>query len=195
MNSAQQEIVSFRFHARGGQGAKTAAQIFAEVALCCDYYVQAFPDYGPERRGAPIRTYVRVSNEEVLLHCAVESPDFVVVLDKTLACDQSVASGMSFNSKIIVNTDKNPEEIRNSLCLTKNVSLTTLDASGIAEHFIGKNIPNIVMLGALIKLSDFGTLENLKKVLEKGYSNHWGKEITEKNYLSARQGFEEVNKI
>ena len=75
------------------------------------------------------------------------------------------------------------------------MSLTTLDASGIAEHFIGKNIPNIVMLGALIKLSDFGTLENLKKVLEKGYSNHWGKEITEKNYLSARQGFEEVNKI
>lgn len=192
MNTAQQEITSFRFHARGGQGAKTAAQLFAETALACDHYIQAFPDYGPERRGAPIRTYVRLSKDPILLHCAVESPDYVIVLDKTLACDQSVASGMGKNSKIIVNTDKDPEEIRTSLCLTKNATLVTLDASGIAEHFIGKNIPNVVMLGALIRLSDFGNLESLKEALEKNFSKHWGKEMTEKNYLSARQGYEEV---
>lgn len=189
---ASNQIVSFRFHARGGQGAKTAAQLFAETALLHGFQIQAFPEYGPERRGAPVTTYVRLCQEPILLHCSVKDPDYIVVIDATLACHKPVIEGITEKTKVLINTKKSPDEVRQTLCVAKTQKLYLLDASVVAEHFLGKNLPNTAMIGALMSISGIGALPNLKKAMLDLFGKKWGEALVEKNYLAAKKGGDEV---
>ncbi|OIP22177.1 pyruvate synthase [bacterium CG_4_10_14_0_2_um_filter_33_32] len=144
--------IEIRWHARGGQGAKTASLLFAEAMLELGKYIQAFPDYGPERTGAPIRAYNRISNKPIRNYSAVTSPDMVIVLDPTLLKNPNTIVGIKEDGVIIINTEKKVQEIKSNLGV--NNKIITVPASKISLDILGKNIPNTVMLGALVKALD-----------------------------------------
>lgn len=150
------QMIEIRWHGRGGQGAKTAALLFAEAALATGKYIQAFPEYGPERMGAPVLAFNRISEKPITLHCGITSPSFVVILDPTLMDSVPVVDGLKDGGKVIVNTSLTSAEIATRLKIQPS-QVFTVNASQIAQETIGMNIPNTPMLGALVKV--IGTLD------------------------------------
>src|SRR3989338_6771616 len=189
-----EKLVEIRWHGRGGQGAKTAALLFADAALNSGKYVQAFPEYGAERAGAPVGFFDRLSTKPIMLHSGVTNPDVVVVLDPTLTDSVDVTEGVLEDGIIIINTAKSPAEIKRELNITGNIRVFTLDASTISKETIGREIPNTPMLGALIKVTgilDFKEmLEDTKKKLEKKFKSK--PEIVEGNLKAIERAFNEV---
>ncbi len=189
------EIFEIRWHGRGGQGAKTAALLFGDAALATGKYIQAFPEYGPERMGAPVQSFNRLSDKPINIHSGITNPDIVIVLDPTLMKTIDVTHGLSDDGFIIINTHKSPADIRKEFGIVGK-KLATCDAYSISEQTIGKKIPNTPMLGALIKVTgilDFEQmLKDTKKKLEKKFS---GKpEIIKGNIESIKRAYEEVKK-
>jgi pyruvate ferredoxin oxidoreductase gamma subunit len=144
--------VEIRWHGRGGQGAKTACLLLADAAFSSGKYVQGFPEYGPERMGAPITAYNRISDERCTVHSNIYNPDYVVVVDETLLESVNVTAGLSNEGAIIINTEKTPEEIRPMLNGYSG-KVCTIDARRISEETLGKNFPNTPMLAAAVKVS------------------------------------------
>ena len=146
------KLTEIRWHGRGGQGAKTASLLLADVAFSTGLYIQGFPEYGPERMGAPITAYNRLSNEPLRVHSNIYYPDYVAVVDETLLAAVDVTAGLKKDGAIIINTAKNPEEI---VPLLKGYEgkVYTIDAAKISVATIGKNIPNTPMLAAVVKAS------------------------------------------
>jgi pyruvate ferredoxin oxidoreductase gamma subunit len=146
------KITEIRWHGRGGQGAKTAALLLAEVIIQTGrYYIQAFPEYGPERMGAPVQAFNRISKNIITIHSNIINPDYVVVLDMSLLESNQVISGLKYTSKLIINTSFSPIEIANKIRINhKNIYV--VNASKISIETIGKDIPNAPMLGALLKI-------------------------------------------
>ena len=138
------KMLEVRWHGRGGQGAKTAALLFAEAAAAAGKRVQAFPEYGPERMGAPVTSYNRVSDEEITLHSGVTNPNFVVVLDATLIETNNVTAGVPEDGIIVVNTPQSPAEMAKQLGLGEDakIKVFTVDADTISKETIGRVIPN-----------------------------------------------------
>lgn len=185
------ELVEIRWHGRGGQGVVTAAALLAEAALEQGKYFQSFPEFGPERMGAPIRAYNRVSSEPVNLHCGVTEPNVVAVLDSTLIGVVDVTEGLKDNGVVIVNTKESPAEVKKRLGL--NVGrVFTVDASQIAQDEIGKRIPNTPMLGALLKATDILDLKNVLKHLKKSFSGKFSSQIVEGNVRALERAYKEV---
>ena len=145
-------LLEIRWHGRGGQGAKTAALLFADAAVETGKYIQAFPEYGPERMGAPVFAFNRISDKPILQHCGIKSPNIVVVLDPTLMETVNVTDGLPEDGVILVNTQKSAEEIKKELNLTKQ-HVYVVDASKISTEILKRDLPNTPMLGALIKVS------------------------------------------
>jgi pyruvate ferredoxin oxidoreductase gamma subunit len=168
------KIIEIRWHGRGGQGAKTAALLFADSALSLGKYIQAFPEYGPERMGAPVQSFNRLSDSPITLHSGITHPQIVLVLDPTLMATVDISKGLPKDGMLVVNTSKSPQEIRSEIGL-KDAKIFTVDASAIAKDKIGRNIPNTPMLGALVKVSgllDFNQmLEDTEKKLKKKFSH------------------------
>lgn len=160
-----EKAVEIRWHGRGGQGAKTAALLLADSALAMGKNIQAFPEYGPERMGAPVQSFNRLSDKPIRVHCGITSPQIVIVLDPTLMSSVDVAQGLPQDGTLIVNTSKTPQEIRQEIKL-KGSKVYTVDASGIAQKTIGRNIPNTPMLGALIKVSNLLDFNEMLKDTE-----------------------------
>jgi pyruvate ferredoxin oxidoreductase gamma subunit len=187
------KLTEIRWHGRGGQGAKTAALLFGEAVLGQGRYMQAFPEYGPERMGAPVQSYNRISEEPITLHCGVTEPEVVVVLDPTLIGTIDVMKGLPANGTIIINTNQPASEFRAKLNIDGQ-KLFTVDASKIALETIGRNIPNTPMMGALVKatgLVDFEEmLADTKRKLEKKFRNK--PEVIEGNVLAIRRAYEEL---
>jgi len=146
------DTVEIRWHGRGGQGAKTACLLLADVAFRFGKQVQGFPEYGPERMGAPITAYNRISDTDNPVHSNIYYPDYVVVVDETLLDCVDVTAGLSEDGAVIVNTVKTPDEIRPRLKGYKG-RVCTVDAAQISLATIGKNIPNTPMLAATVKVS------------------------------------------
>lgn len=187
------EMVEIRWHGRGGQGAKTAALLFAEAALATGKYIQAFPEYGPERMGAPVQSFNRISDKPITLHCGITELNYVVILDPSLMDSVPVAEGLKAGGKVIVNSSFSAEEIAQRLKLSpKQVSV--VNASQIATETIGLNIPNTPMLGALVKviggLDIEGVLEDTRKKLEQKFRHK--PQVIEGNLQSIRRAFNEV---
>jgi pyruvate ferredoxin oxidoreductase gamma subunit len=160
------DLIEIRWHGRGGQGAKTAALLFGEAAIDTGMYIQAFPEYGPERTGAPVSAFNRLSEKPIRLHSGVDSPQIVLVLDPSLLSTVDVLKGLGEGGIIIVNTDNSPEEIRKSLSVDPKIKVYTVDASKIAMDKIGLNKPNTPMLGALSKVTDILNYEKMLKSIE-----------------------------
>ena len=188
-------IIEIRWHGRGGQGAKTAALLFADAALSEGKYIQAFPEYGPERMGAPVQSFNRISDEPITLHCAISNPKYVVVLDPTLMSSVDVLAGVPDDGMIVINTSKSPDEIRSSL-KNKKVKTFTVDASRIAKETMGRDIPNTPMLGAMAAATGLLNYERLLKDLEQKLSKKFAskKEIIAGNLNAVKRAYEEVKK-
>ncbi|HML34779.1 MULTISPECIES: 2-oxoacid:acceptor oxidoreductase family protein [Sporomusa] len=148
-----QKMVEIRWHGRGGQGAKTASLLLAEAAFNTGKFVQGFPEYGPERMGAPITAYNRISDERCTVHSNIYEPDYVVVVDATLLAAVDVTRGLKQDGAIIINSEKLPEELRPML-KGYTGKLCTIDADKISEEELGRNFPNTPMLGAVVKVSN-----------------------------------------
>jgi len=193
---AVKEMVEVRWHGRGGQGAKTAALLFGEAALATGKYIQAFPEYGPERMGAPVQSFDRLSDKPITIHCAVTNPNFVVVLDPTLMDCNPVTEGMTKESRIIVNTSFSAKETADKLGLDPK-QVYVVDASKISRETIGMDIPNTPMLGALVKvignLDITGVLADTKHKLELKFRHK--PQVIEGNLSSIKRAFDEVKSI
>ena len=189
MNNA----VEIRWHGRGGQGAKTAALLLADVAFKTGKYVQGFPEYGPERMGAPITAYNRISENEIRVHSNIYDPDFVVVVDESLleVCD--VANGLSQDGAIVVNTKKSVDEIKQHLGGYEG-RVYTIDAKKVSKTCLGKYFPNTPMLAAIVKVSrvmpwnDF--LSEMRVSFEHKFSSK--PEVIEGNMNALKMAYEEV---
>ncbi len=154
---ATNDMVEIRWHGRGGQGAKMACLLLADVAGLEGKFVQGFPEYGPERMGAPITAYNRISETRCTVHSNIYYPDYVVVVDETLLDSVDVTGGLKEGGAIIINTPRSPQEMRSKLEGWSG-KVCTIDARRISEESLGKNLPNTPMLAAVVKVS--GVLES-----------------------------------
>jgi pyruvate ferredoxin oxidoreductase gamma subunit len=183
--------LEIRWHARGGQGAKTASLLLAAAAAMEGKYSQGFPDYGPERMGAPMRGFTRISEDPIRVHCAIYSPSIVVVLDDTLLSAVDVADGMPDDGVIIVNTSRPASEIRKMLG-TDTRKLFVVNATGIAIDEIGRPIPNAPMLGALIRVAELLSLDSVLEQIKQKFSHGFRPEVLEGNVRAIKRAYEEV---
>jgi len=185
------ELLEIRWHGRGGQGAKTAAQFLAEAAMELGKHIQAFPEYGPERAGAPIRAYTRISNNRINIHSGVTNPDIVVVVDPTLLDTIDVTEGLGEDGILVVNSSEPVEYIRNKTKLKKG-KVAVCDATKISLETIGISMPNTPMLGALLKAQPIVSMEALETEVRKKFTKKIGQEKTDANIKSLKRAFEET---
>ncbi|MCC6345814.1 MAG: 2-oxoacid:acceptor oxidoreductase family protein [Nitrospirales bacterium] len=186
------EMVEIRWHGRGGQGTVTAAKVFADACLSGGRYVQAFPEYGPERSGAPLRAYNRVSSRELRMHCPVLKPNIVAVADATLLDAINVADGTPDDAAFIVNTVKDPKEIREKIQARPTQKVFTVDATRIAIDCFGRPMPNSPLVGVLAKVSGLISLEQILEDVKKSFGKKFSQKIIDGNLEAARRGYEEV---
>lgn len=146
------KLIEIRWHGRGGQGAKTASLLLADAAFNTGKYIQGFPEYGPERMGAPITAYNRISDEKITIHSNIYEPDYVVVVDDSLLESLDVTAGLKEDGAIVINTTKTPEEVREKLRGYKG-KVCTIDAKKISIETLGAYFPNTPMLAAIVKVS------------------------------------------
>lgn len=186
-------IVEIRWHGRGGQGAKTAALLFADAALSEGKNIQAFPEYGPERMGAPVQSFNRLSDKPITLHCGITSPKYVAVLDPTLIRSVDVLAGMPDDGKIVINSSKSPAEVKSELKI-KNIKVYTIDASKISKETIGRDIPNTPMIGALVAATGLLNIDNLIKDMEQKLKKKFASkpEVIQGNLNAVKRAYEEV---
>ena len=158
-------LIEIRWHGRGGQGAKTASLLLADAAFNTGKYIQGFPEYGPERMGAPITAYNRISDKPITIHSNIYEPDYVVVVDDTLLESVPVTAGLKKEGAIVINTTKSPEYLKEKLN-GYDGNIYTIDARKVSEETLGKYFPNTPMLAAIVKvtgiMSDEAFLEDMK---------------------------------
>lgn len=187
------KLVEIRWHGRGGQGAKTASLLLADVAFNTGRYIQGFPEYGPERMGAPITAYNRISDEKIIIHSNIYEPDYVAVIDDTLLDSVDVTSGLKENGAIIINTTKSPQEIMPSLKGYKG-KVCTIDAKKISMETLGKYFPNTPMLAAVVKVSKVMDenifLRDMEESLKHKFSHK--PEVIEGNLNALKRSMQEV---
>jgi pyruvate ferredoxin oxidoreductase gamma subunit len=186
------ETVEIRWHGRGGQGTVTAAKVLADTCLSGGRYVQAFPEYGPERAGAPLRAYNRISSKKLRMHCPVLEPDIVAVADATLLDSINTAEGAKDNTIFLVNTSRDPKEIKEKLKAGQNQRVFSLDATKIAIECFGRAMPNAPMLGAVCKITGLITLEHLLEDVKKSFGKKFSQKIIDGNLEATKRGYEEV---
>lgn len=189
------EVLEIRWHGRGGQGAKTAALLFGESALETGKYIQAFPEYGPERMGAPVSAYNRLSDEPIQIHSAIKNPKIVVVLDPTLIDAVHVLEGLKEDGILLVNTKDEPKVLKQRLGLEQTkTKVFTVDATQIAIDTIERPIPNTPMLGALVKVTSVLNIDSmLDSIKKKLFVKFRGNEkLVQGNIASVKRAYEEV---
>jgi pyruvate ferredoxin oxidoreductase gamma subunit len=186
------ETTEIRWHGRGGQGTVTAAKVLADACLSGGRHVQAFPEYGPERAGAPLRAYNRVSSKELRLHCPVLNPDVVTVVDATLLDSINTAEGAKDNTVFLINTTRDTKEVRRKLGAGPNQKVYTVDATKIALDCFGRAMPNSPMLGALCRVTGLISLENLLEDVKKSFGKKFSQKIIDGNLEATKRGYEEV---
>jgi pyruvate ferredoxin oxidoreductase gamma subunit len=187
-----QQLTEIRWHARAGQGAVTAAKLVAETALGLDRYIQAMPEYGPERMGAPIKAFTRISDEPIEIHNNIEFPDVVVVLDETLLSFVDVAEGIADDGAVIVNTCSPPEAVRRELGVADTVTVASVDASGIAMDTLRRDMPNTPMLGALSKVTGLIAADDFCGHLEATFGKKFSQEVVDANVAAVKRAEAEV---
>lgn len=186
------EMVEIRWHGRGGQGTVTAAKVLADACLSGGRHVQAFPEYGPERAGAPLRAYNRISSKELRMHCPVLEPDVVAVVDATLLDSINVTDGSKENTIFVINTAKDPKEIRTRLNAGPKQRIITVDATKIALDCFGRAMPNSPMLGTVCMATGLVSLEHLLDDVRKSFGKKFSQKIIDGNLEATKRGYEEV---
>lgn len=189
-------MIEIRWHGRGGQGAKTASLLLADAAFNTGKYIQGFPEYGPERMGAPITAYNRISPTPITIHSNIYEPDYVVVVDDTLLESVNVSAGLKETGAIIINTTKPAEYLKKAL---KGYSgeIYTIDARKISEEALGKYFPNTPMLAAIVKVSKIMTDDELLEDMQDSFKHKFAKkpEVIDGNMKALELALKEVKKI
>ena len=187
------DIVEIRWHGRGGQGAKTASLLLADAAFNTGKFVQGFPEYGPERMGAPITAYNRISSIRSTVHSNIYFPDYVVVVDETLLDSVDVTKGLKPEGAIVINSSKKPADLKAKL---KGYTgrVCTIDAGRISEETLGKNFPNTPMLAAIVKISGVVPLEQFISDMEASFKHKFASkpQVIEGNMKALKRSMEEV---
>lgn len=168
LKNLMSKLYEVRFHGRGGQGAWTASLLLAQAGLKEEKNIQSFPAFGPERAGAPITAYTRISDEPIQIHSSVYEPDIVVVLDPTLL-GPAVIEGLKPDSKVVVNTNESAAEVKKRLGL-KKTEIWVVDATGLALKVLGVNITNTALLGAVVRASGIVKLDSVLEVVKERFS-------------------------
>lgn len=187
------DMVEIRWHGRGGQGAKTACLLLAEVAGLEGKFVQGFPEYGPERMGAPITAYNRICERRSTIHSNIYYPNFVVVLDEGLLDSVDVAAGLKEDGAIIINSSASPQELRPRLSGWAG-KICTIDARRISEEILGRNFPNTPMLAAVVKVSGVLEAERFLADMEASFKHKFASkpQVVEGNMKTLKKSMEEV---
>jgi len=187
------KLIEIRWHGRGGQGAKTAALLLADAAFNTGKYIQGFPEYGPERMGAPITAYNRISDERIKIHSNIYEPDYVVVVDESLISAIDVTSGLKETGAIIINTDKEPDEVKKHLKGYKG-KVCTIDARKISEETLGRNFPNTPMLGAVVVVGNIMEPQKFLEDMKESFAHKFKTkpEIIEGNMKAIERAMQEV---
>lgn len=187
------KVVEIRWHGRGGQGAKTASLLLADAAFNTGKYVQGFPEYGPERMGAPITAYNRISDEKITVHSNIYEPDYVVVVDAGLIDVVDVTAGLKEDGGIIINTSLSPEEIAPKLKGYKG-KIYTIDARSISVDCLGRYFPNTPMLAAAVVVSGIMPVEEFIKDMEESYAHKFASkpQVIEGNMNALKRSVSEV---
>ena len=184
-------LVEIRWHGRGGQGAVTAAKMVAEVALGQRRYFQAFPEYGPERSGAPIVAFTRISDEPIQVYSGIEHPQIVVVLDPSLISIVDVVKGAPADAVVLVNSDMPPAQLRSQYKLEGH-RLFTVAATKIATETIGRAIPNTPMVGALVRITGMFPIEDVVEFLRADFGKKFPPKVVDGNIKALTRSYEEV---
>ena len=188
--------IEIRWHGRGGQGAKTAALLLADVAFKTGQNVQGFPEYGPERMGAPITAFNRISQDKIRVHSNIYHPDFVVVVDETLLESVDVTAGLKEEGAVIINTPKSPQEVLPHLNGYKG-HVYTVDARKISMNTLGKNFPNSPMLAATVAVSKVMSRDSFISEMRASYEHKFAKkpEVIDGNMKALEMAYDEVSSL
>ena len=190
------DLIEIRWHGRGGQGAKTASLLLADVAFSTGKYIQGFPEYGPERMGAPMTAYNRISSKPIEVHSNIYDPDYVVVVDETLLKAVDVSNGLKKDGAIVINTTKSLDEIK-PLLKNYNGNIYTIDAKKISEDALGKYFPNVPMLAAIEKIAGIMPDDDFVKNMEESFKHKFAKkpEVIDGNMQALKIALNNVKKL
>ena len=187
------DLIEIRWHGRGGQGAKTASLLLADAAFNTGKYIQGFPEYGPERMGAPITAYNRISDTPIRIHSNIYEPDYVVVVDDSLIGAVDVTSGLKDNGAIVINTNEDIDSLRKKLNGFSG-KIYTIDASKISLECLKANFPNTAMLAAVVNITKIMSKEELVDNMKDAFSHKFAKkpEVIEPNMEALLRGYDEI---
>lgn len=190
------DLIEIRWHGRGGQGAKTASLLLADAAFNTGKYIQGFPEYGPERMGAPITAYNRISNKPITIHSNIYEPDYVVVVDDTLLESVDVTAGLKTTGAIVINTTKSPDYLK-SVLKGYEGDIYTIDARKVSMEALGKYFPNTPMLAAIVKVSKIMSDEDFLDDMQGSFKHKFAKkpEVIEGNMKAIEMALNEIKKI
>lgn len=190
------DLVEIRWHGRGGQGAKTASLLLADAAFNTGKYIQGFPEYGPERMGAPITAYNRISNKPIVIHSNIYEPDYVVVVDDTLLETVDVTAGLKEDSAIVINSVKDEEQIKKLLKGYKG-KVYCIDARKISEEALGRYFPNTPMLAAIVKVAGIMDEDAFLADMQGSFKHKFAKkpEVIDGNMNALKMALSQVKQI
>ena len=190
------DLIEIRWHGRGGQGAKTASLLLADAAFNTGKYIQGFPEYGPERMGAPITAYNRISTKPITIHSNIYEPDYVVVVDDSLLESVDVTAGLKKTGAIVINTTKDAKYLREHLKGYEG-EIYKIDARKISVEALGKYFPNTPMLAAIVKVSKVMTDEDFLNDMQGSFKHKFAKkpEVIEGNMKALEMALKEVEKV
>ena len=190
------DLIEIRWHGRGGQGAKTASLLLADAAFNTGKYIQGFPEYGPERMGAPITAYNRISTKPITIHSNIYEPDYVVVVDDSLLEAVDVTAGLKDTGAIVINSNKDNDYLKEKLKEYKG-EIYKIDARKISEEALGKYFPNTPMLAAIVKVSKVMTDEELLNDMQGSFKHKFAKkpEVIEGNMKALEMALQSVEKV
>jgi len=190
------KLIEIRWHGRGGQGAKTASLLLADASFNTGKYIQGFPEYGPERMGAPITAYNRISDEPITIHTNIYQPDYVVVIDDTLLESVDVTAGLKETGAIVINTTKDKAYLKTVL-KGYNGNIYTIDARKISIETLGKYFPNTPTLAAIVKVSQVMPEQEFLEDMQKSFEHKFAKkpEVIEGNMKALKMALDNVIKI
>ena len=191
-----ENLIEIRWHGRGGQGTKTASLLLADAAFNTGKYIQGFPEYGPERMGAPITAYNRISDDPITVHSNIYEPDYVVVVDDTLLETVDVTAGLKTNGAIVINTTKSEDYLKSVLKGYKG-KIYTIDARKVSTQALGRYFPNTPMLAAIVKVTGIMNDEDFLKDMEGSLKHKFAKkpEVIDGNMKALEMALKEVKEI
>jgi len=186
------EFYELEFIGRGGQGAKTAAELVARILLSKGKFIQCFPDYGPERKGAPVRAFTRISDSEIRGCSSEANPNVIILIDPTLLALNGTLFTIKDGQTILVNSPESPEILLKQYNIHANIKFYSVDATKIAMDVIKNNITNSTMLGALSKVTELYTIEEIKNEFREEFEKKLDKEKIESNYKVIEMAYSQV---